>query len=132
MQFSNINVKKTAGYFFILIFVVITIFHLLVLTQIIPYTIVWGGRLTSLEEMYIFEILSIILNSFFIWIGLIRTGNVKAIIPQKTITVILWIMAVLFSLNTIGNIVSQNDLERIIFTPVTTILAILCAFLAKD
>ncbi|PJZ58075.1 hypothetical protein [Leptospira barantonii] len=132
MQFSNINIKRTAGYCFIFIFVAITIFHLLVLTQIIPYTIVWGGRLTNLEEMYVFESLSIVLNSFFIWIALMKTGNTKTILPQKAITVILWIMAALFSLNTIGNILSQNDLERIVFTPVTAILAILCMLLAKE
>ncbi|AYV57149.1 hypothetical protein [Leptospira kmetyi] len=132
MKPNNQNVKKTAGYFFILIFVAITIFHLFVLSGIVPYSIVWGGRLTNQEEMYRFEFVSIVLNSFFIWIALIKTGNTKPILPQKAISVILWIMAVLFSINTIGNIVSQNDLERIIFTPITAILAILCAFLAKD
>jgi hypothetical protein len=34
-------------------------------------------------------------------------------------------MSLLFFLNTIGNFISKNDFERMIFTPLTLILSIL-------
>jgi len=39
-------------------------FHLLILLKIIPYEITWGGKLKNDNEMYVFEIISIIINSF--------------------------------------------------------------------
>ena len=38
------------------------VFHLLVIIQIIPSSIVWGGRLTNQQELFIFESISIVLN----------------------------------------------------------------------
>jgi len=45
----------------------VIVFHILVLLQIIPYNIAWGGRLKTVQEMYVFEIVSIALNLFLIW-----------------------------------------------------------------
>jgi len=38
--------------------------------------------------------------------------------------VVMWIMFVLFTANTIGNLFSLNELESIIFTPITLVLAL--------
>ena len=46
------------------------VFHLLVIIQIIPSSIVWGGRLTNQQELFIFESISIVLNGFFLLIML--------------------------------------------------------------
>lgn len=35
------------------------IFHFVILTRLIPYQIVWAGKLKSLDEMYAFEAASI-------------------------------------------------------------------------
>jgi len=60
--------NKTLTYINILIgiSVLATIFHLLILVRVIPYEITWGGRLKTVEEMYVFETISILINSFFI------------------------------------------------------------------
>lgn len=57
--------------------------------------------------------------------GLLRL-NAKPML----IRVSLWLMAGLFALNTVGNLFSNNDFERIIFTPVTLLLSIACVYLA--
>jgi hypothetical protein len=46
----------------------VVIFHILVLIQIIPYQIVWAGRLNSIAEMQRFETISILINCFIILI----------------------------------------------------------------
>ena len=55
---------------------------------------------------------------------LIRSGYLNVQFNKKIITVALWIMAGLFLLNTIGNLVSTNAIEKIIFTPLTILLSI--------
>ena len=40
------------------------IFHLLILSQIIPFEIVWGGKLKTTEEMYVFESISAVTVGF--------------------------------------------------------------------
>lgn len=104
----------------------IVLFHGLILTGVIPFDIVWGGRLTSHGQMLRFEILSIALNLLMLAIVAVRAGLFGKHIPPRVITIALWIMALLFGLNTLGNLLSQNSLERIIFTPLTLVLCMLC------
>ncbi len=100
------------------------ILHFLILLKIIPYDIAWGGRLTTDQEMYTFETVSIIISLFFIYV-LAQKGNfVKAVFSDKTLSVILWIFFGLFVLNTIGNIFAQTTFEKW-FALVTLINALL-------
>src|SRR4051812_11173489 len=82
------------------------ILHLVILSKIIPYKLVWGGRLKSDKEMYRFEIFSIVINSLFVLVVLIQAGLLTIEVPRKLINYALWLMAVLFLLNTFGNAIS--------------------------
>jgi len=104
-------------------------FHILVLLRIIPYEMVWGGRISTLSEMYIFETISILINLLFLFVILIRAGMLKIKASRKLINISLWFMALLFLLNTAGNLVSKNPMERLIFTPLTLIISTLCFML---
>lgn len=88
------------------------ILHFLILLKIIPYDIAWGGRLTTDQEMYTFETISIVISLFFIYV-LAQKGNfVRTVFSDKTLSVILWIFFGLFVLNTIGNILAQTTFEK--------------------
>jgi len=102
------------------------VFHLLVLFQIIPYQIVWGGRLQSVGDMQRFEIVSILVNSLIILVILLKSGYIKHSIPMKIINGLMWVIVGLFALNTVGNLFAQTSTEMIVFTPMTLISAILC------
>lgn len=102
-----INNKNTIRLLVGLLSLVI-IFHLLILLKIIPFSIAWGGRLKSAEEMYIFESISIALNLFLIWILSLKSKNVKS----KLIDFMLWIFFAIFSLNTIGNLFAHTNFEK--------------------
>ncbi len=108
------------------------IFHLLILSGILPYDFVWGGRLKTHEEMIGFEMFSLVSNLLFLLVVLIKGEAMGTNSYPKTITMALWIMGGLFALNTIGNIVSLSLMETLIFTPLTLLTAILCIMLAKD
>ena len=109
-----------------------TVFHLLVLLGVIPFNIVWGGRLENADQMYIFESFSLTINLAVLWIVGMRVNYIPTIISNKVITAFLWLLVILFSLNTVGNLFSLNSLEAILFTPVTFVAAIFCCRLAVD
>ena len=94
------------------------LFHILILVRVIPFEITWGGRLKSVEEMYVFETLSILILSFFIFVLLQKGGYIGSFWGKKTINRVLWIFFVLFVLNTVGNVFAKTEIEKL-FTLIT-------------
>jgi hypothetical protein len=108
----------------------IIVFHLLVIVGIIPFQIVWGGRLTNQAQMIQFETISIIVNLIMLMIVAFRAGFFQASIKPIIITAALWSMCILFLLNTVGNLASINLFEKLVFTPLTLLLSLSCFRLA--
>jgi hypothetical protein len=102
----------------------VVLFHLLVLTGVIPYGIVWGGRLQSREQMLSFEAVSIGLNLLMLAVVAVAAGRLRLRVPPRLIQGLLWLMAGLFALNTVGNLLATTTLERLLFTPLTLLLAV--------
>ena len=106
----------------IILFSLVFVFHILILFKVIPYNMVWGGRLKTNAAMYRFETISLLLNAVFLIIVLIRSGYINIQVNNMVLTILCWIMAVLFLINTVGNIFSKNKWEKVIFTPLTVLL----------
>jgi len=123
---------KIVKYILVSVFSMSIVFHLLVVFGIIDYHMVWGGRLNNKTEMIRFESVSLLLNAFFLFIILVKTQVIHLKCPQKLLTVILWMMIVLFALNTLGNLMSTNFYEKLIFTPLTLLNAILLFLVVRD
>jgi hypothetical protein len=119
-----------AQYGLIVILSLFLVLHICVLLKFIPYNIVWGGRLKSDTEMYRFEVVSILMNLFFLFIILVQSRFLVIDFPKVVMTVILWVMTILFLFNTFGNIKSKNKIEQKLFTPITIILTIFSFILA--
>lgn len=122
--------ERTAVFTLIAILVAIVTLHILILSGLIPYEAVWGGRLQSHEQMVKFETTSIGINLLLIGIVSLRGRLLKTAVPPLVITIAVWLMVILFILNTVGNVLSENRVERIVFTPLTIILALLSLRLA--
>jgi len=120
----------TAQYGLLILFSLFLLLHLSILLKIIPYNTIWGGRLKSDKEMYRFEIFSVLITSAFIMVILVQTGFWIINIPNRIITIALWLMTGLFLLNILGNVVSKNKFERLVFTPITILMAIFSLILA--
>jgi hypothetical protein len=102
------------------------IYHLLVLTEVIPYTLTWGGKLRSLSQMRLMEAVSLLINALLMVIVSMKAGYLKPFLPTRAITLILWFFVFLFVLNTLGNLFAESMFEKVVFTPLTLVLAILC------
>jgi uncharacterized membrane protein YuzA (DUF378 family) len=110
----------------------VILFHILVLTEIIPFTIVWGGKFQNLHQMRIFEGVSIIINALMIAVIAIKGRIIKLSVSVKIINLLLWLFIGLFVLNTVGNLFAKTTTETIIFTPITFVSAILCFIIVMN
>jgi len=110
----------------------VVVFHLGVLSGLVPHDIVWGGKFEEESQLIKFEIASLIINALMILVVATKGQYVKIRLPLKMLTVMLWLMTLLFALNTIGNLFAKTLTETIIFTPITFTLAVLCYRVAQD
>lgn len=101
-------------------------FHLLVISGVVPFQIVWGGRLQNREQMLQFETVSILLNLLMLVVVATKAGYLNLNLPPLMLRILLGTMAGLFASNTVGNLFSENELEKLLFTPLTFLLTILC------
>jgi len=100
-------------------------YHVLILTQIVPYENVWGGRLQSLEAMYRFETVSMVLS--LIMIGIVIHYHERCpcrVLPEPLLRTLCWIFCALFALNTLGNMAAKTWFEMVFFTPLTLFMSV--------
>lgn len=91
---------------------VIILLHSAILMKIIPYNITWGGRIENNIEMYVFEIMSILINLFLVVLLLLRGRYLSFFIPMKVVNILLWAFLFLFGINTLGNIFAETTFEK--------------------
>jgi hypothetical protein len=103
-----------------------------VLTGVIPYGVVWAGKISTEAEMRKLEVISILVNAFAILILVLKADYIKHKISGKIINAIILLLAVLFSLNTIGNLFAKSGFELYFFAPLTFILAVSCLRIVID
>jgi hypothetical protein len=123
--------KTKAIQFLIGLFSLVTVFHMLVILQIIPYSIVWAGKLNSTEYMYVFESISIAINLLLMGILIVKRKHIQQNINNKLLNGVLWFFCIVFALNTLGNLTSKTLLEKALFTPLTLISSVLFGVIAK-
>lgn len=111
---------------------IVIIFHFLVLFQMIPYEIVWAGKIKSVEEMQAFETVSILINFLLLIVMFVKSKNLKENKTNKFINAIIWIFVVLFALNTLGNLFAKTIIEQILGTFLTFLSSILCWLIVKE
>ena len=90
----------------------VTLFHLAIITKIIPYEVAWGGKINNDAEMYVFESISILINLFLGFILLIKGDYVLSFLTTRVVDIILWIFLLIFGLNTIGNLFAETLFEK--------------------
>lgn len=128
---NKIISSKTAAYTTIGIMGLTIILHTLILTGVIPYDITWGGRLKTHADMIRFETVSVLINITVILIVAAHMRWLPFRIDRRTTRIAMWLMVVMFSINTLGNIFAQTLMEKS-FGILTLLLAICCIRLATD
>ncbi len=121
--------RRTAGNILLVLLLLALLFQLMVLSGMIPQEMVWGGRLETEEQGTTMAFVAIAVLVLMILVVLNRTGRFRS--PLAIVGRIgMWVMFVLFSLNTLGNLAALDMREALIFMPVTLLAALLCLRLA--
>lgn len=116
------------GIIFILCFLVL--FHFAIVLKFIPYKNIWGGRLRTDREMYLFEAISMFVTVLMLIFTLLIVGTIPSFMPETDRYVFLWGMVILFFLSTVGNLNSKNRMEKQIFTPLSALLLLFSTLMA--
>ena len=127
---------KQATQISLFLFALLILFHLsivlgIVLFDFVPLDFLWGGRMETKGQLLDFEIISILIMALCFLIVLIKSEKLKLPGLMRAAGIAVWILFILFFLNTIGNIFAKTTFERFFIIP-TGILAILCLRLALE
>lgn len=122
---------KLACHLMITLLGVVLLFHLSIITGLVDFKLVWGGRLKTQEEMFVFESISLALNAYLLLIILQKENWIKQLFSPKVQNVSLWIFTVIFSLNTLGNLLANNLFEKIAGTAMTLFSAYACWIIVR-
>ena len=115
---------KRAGYSLLVIFGIFLGIHILVLTHVVPYDIVWGSKIDNVQTMIAFEIFALVLTIIFMLIIAMKINLIKLVRFRLIVNIGVWIIMIYTLLNILGNLASGSTFEKWIFTPITVIMAI--------
>ena len=107
------------------------VFHILVIVGFLPPDIVWGGNVgDSPENLLTMELISIFVTLLFMLVIAAKAGYILKGELSKIVNVGVWVIAIYFALNIMGNLSSSSTIEKLIFTPIAIILSALSFTLA--
>jgi hypothetical protein len=119
-----------AGKALLLILGLLFIFHLLVLFGVIPYDIVWAGKITNRKQLFIMEVLSLLILVMAAMIVSLKMGYLNILQNSAIANIGMWVLFALFALNTIGNLTAKAPIEKYGFGLLTAVMALLSLRLA--
>ena len=118
---------KLAGNILLAALGLLFVFHILVVSGVVPADIVWGGQISGAQDnLVILESVALLVTLLFMFVIAVKTGYIRLNKITWLINVGIWLIFVFLILNTLGNLASTVSFENLVFAPVTVILA-LCA-----
>lgn len=124
---SNRSVPIIAANIATVLFIIVIILQLLLAIGILPITMAWGGTQTELTPaLRLASLAAAGILGLFIFVIRMRAGLAGTPPPSTLIKILSWLITVFMVLNTLGNLTSQSTAEKIVFAPLTILLAICC------
>jgi len=113
--------------------ILLSIFHVLVLVGVIPSDFIWGGQIDgNIKNLYTLEIISLAVTIMFIFITIIKNRSLISEKNVKLINIFVWVIFAYMLLNTLGNLASGVSTEKLIFTPISLLIAFFSLRLALE
>jgi hypothetical protein len=112
------------------------LFHLSIITGILffdyaPTDLLWSGRMKTAEQLLNYEIASVLTTVVFLFLVLIKSKRLNTPKLLGVSNVAMWVLFVVFSLNTIGNLMAKTTFEKF-FAIVSGLLAFLLLRIALE
>ena len=106
----------------------LAVFHILVLLQVLPADIVWGGAIqNSTTSLLPLELISLFVTLLFAFIIAAKTGYIKVVRFQTVVNIGVWVVFAILLLSMAANFASGVAFENLIFAPIAILLAF-CAY----
>ena len=105
--------------------------QLLLASGILPVSIAWGGRQTELTPtLRVTSIVAAIILGIFIYIIRYRAGLTGSEAIPIAIRISSWVVTAYMAFNTLGNLASTSNTEKLLFGPITFLLTIACIIIS--
>ena len=122
---------RMAGNILLISLGLLTIFHILVLLNVVSPDIVWGGQAGNTEvSLLTLEIVALLVTALMAVIIAAKIGYIQAGRFKVAVNIGVWIVVAYLLLNMLGNLASGVSAEGFIFAPITLILALFALRLA--
>lgn len=109
------------------LFAIVIILQLLLAAGILPVTMAWGGTQTELTPaLRLASVAAAFILALFAYVIRRRAGLIGDAPPSRAIKIMSWVITAFMVLNTLGNLTSQSTAEKLVFAPLTLLLAISC------
>lgn len=114
---KNLISFEQAGTLLRILFAVIILFHLgiilgILLFDFVPKEFLWGGRMETREDLLNFEVVSLVIGGFCLLLVMIHTDKLSWPRWKSFAKLSMWLLAALFLLNTVGNILAVSTFEK--------------------
>jgi hypothetical protein len=124
---------KLAGNLLLISLGLLAIFDILILFNVVPSNIVWGGQIKDqAANLLLLELIALVVTFIFAIVIAAKMDYIKAGRFTKAVNIGVWIIFAYLILNTVGNLVSAVSFENLIFAPITLVLAFCALRLAIE
>jgi hypothetical protein len=111
----------------------LALFHVLMLLRVLPAGVAWGGRAgDSPGSLVVLEAVGLLVSGLFALIVAAKIGYLKGRGLGQIARIGTWVVFGYFVLNILGNIASTSPAQRVLFAPVSVLLALLALRLAVE
>jgi len=108
------------------------VFHLLIIAGIVPYGIVWAGKIKNRQQMLRMETVSLLVLTLAVLLVLMRMSYLQWVDNPIVLKGGMWLLFAFFSLNTLGNLTAKSPFEKYGFGSLTLLMAGCCLVLALN
>jgi hypothetical protein len=117
--------EKLAGLLLVIVILGFALFHILVVLEYLPANLVWGNQVKCKKQLFKLEVVSIVgLVVCALIVGL-RMNYLHPVVRFNIPAEVMSIMALLFGLNAVVNIISKNAIEKFGFAFTTLLITML-------
>jgi hypothetical protein len=124
---SNAAVIHTSANVATVLFAVVVVLQILLALGILPISMAWGGRQSVLTPMLrLASLASALVLGLFAYVIRRRAGLAGPADVSVLVRVLAWAATAYMAFNTVANLASQTRAERLVFTPITLVLTVVC------
>jgi hypothetical protein len=132
-RFSRLPKVQIAAKVATLVFAVAILLQLLLAIGIVPITMAWGGTQPTLTPtLRIASLAAAAILALFAYVIRRRAGLIGVGPVPRAITIAAWIVAIFLSINAFGNFASPSEGERMLFGPISFVLAVSTIFVVSS